>query len=66
MSENAGPSRKRSPVDGALYAILDGGWTKVGFAADPNDPDTTPFSLPEGRSPWTAPSTPAATANSRR
>ena len=48
MSENARPEQETVSVDGALYAILDGEWTKVGFAADPNEPYATPFSLPEG------------------
>jgi hypothetical protein len=48
VSEHTWREQEPVSVDGALYAIVDGEWTRAGFSGSRKDLDATPFSLPEG------------------
>jgi hypothetical protein len=48
VSENPRHEQEPVSIDGALYAIADGEWTRVGFSRRAKDPDAKPLSLPEG------------------
>jgi hypothetical protein len=49
VSENPRHDQEPVSIDGAVYVIVDGEWTRVGFSGSAKDPDAEPFSLPDGQ-----------------